>query len=291
MSGGLRLAVATCRSHGFIDHAAEGALLQTLASAGVLATLAPWDLIDPAEYDRVLIRTTWDYWERFDEFSTWAQLAGDRLINPANTVLANLKKRYLRTLGERGVPTVETLWVEQGGEQAAIAEARDRGWTGAVAKPEVGAGAYGLLAVGSLGDDRLLAHLKEQARAGLVLLQPFIQRVVDHGETSLVMIDGKLSHAVRKRAKPGDFRVQVDYGGKYEVVEATDAEHDVARRCLDAWRDAYGDSPLYARVDLVEPERGEPALIELELVEPELFFGMVKGSAERLARSLVASAG
>jgi len=294
-----RIALVTCRHHDHIDHAAEGRLLQALAREGASATWVAWDVGIAWDFDAAVIRTTWDYWDRLDEFLAWVDGVECPLLNDPETVRANLRKTYLRRLEGAGVAVVPTVWAPKGADEAGVArvigESRglweSNGWSGAVVKPEVGAAASNLERYGSLDEPALAAHVLRLSRVGEVLVQPFLPNIVDHGEVSVVLLAGtdgpEVSHAVRKVPASGDFRVQCDFGGRYRVVEPTEAEVDVAMRAVRAWEDMYGHGPLYARVDLVEPEAGKPMLIELELVEPELFFGMVEGSAERFARAIL----
>jgi glutathione synthase/RimK-type ligase-like ATP-grasp enzyme len=115
-----------------------------------------------------------------------------------------------------------------------------------------------------------------------MLLQPFVDDVLVGGELSAVVIDGVLTHAVRKRAKEGDFRVQDDFGGTVERAEPTSDERVAAERAVAACHPA----PLYARVDLVRGPQGEQWVSELELLEPELFLRFCPGAAERLGAAL-----
>jgi glutathione synthase/RimK-type ligase-like ATP-grasp enzyme len=156
----------------------------------------------------------------------------------------------------------------------------DRGWERAVLKPRIAATAYGTLLVtrdNDLPDTDLFP-----ARSSGALLQEFVPEIVERGEVSLMFCDGAFSHAVSKRAKAGDFRVQQDFGGTVRPITPSAGLLSFAERVLSSVRSTC----LYARVDLVETTRG-PLLMELELIEPELFFTVVPAAADRFADAIV----
>lgn len=296
-----RIALLTCRHHDHIDHASEGKLMQALVRRGAVVTLVAWDdlliplkredgvpvamLVDANVY---VIRTTWDYWDRLDQFIAFVEGMKDAtLLNPRKTVLNNLNKTYLTKLEAGGVPIVPTIIVEKGKEAASIDQARSSGWSPIIIKPTVGAAAAGLKKF-DRPDAAALEYLAELTRSGGALLQPFLPRVVSEGETSLVYFNGAFSHAVTKVPAQGDFRSQVDFGGVYTLVEPTEPQRHVAELTLAAWEDRYGEKPLYARVDLVPGDDGRPLLGELELIEPELFLDMDPGAADRFADAIIA---
>lgn len=296
-----RIALLTCRHHDHIDHASEGKLMHALVRRGAVVTLAAWDdvLLRAKDEDSPLLgiqvdanfyvlRTTWDYWHRLDHFKEFlaAIEEGQKLLNPVETVLANLDKAYMKELQAQGVPIVPTVFVEPGREASAVDEARSRGWSVVVVKPGVGAAASGLRRFDRI-DEAVAEYLRELTATGTALLQKYLPRVVSEGETSLVYFDGQFSHAVTKVPAPGDFRSQVDFGGAYTLVEPTAEQRQVAELSLLAWEKRYEDKPLYARVDLVPGDDGRPLLGELELIEPELFLDMDVGAADRFADAIL----
>ena len=114
------------------------------------------------------------------------------------------------------------------------------------------------------------------------MFQEFIKNIISKGELSLIVIGGKYTHAVKKTAKKGDFRVQDDHGGKVEVYHARDKEIEFAEQCINLCL----EMPLYARVDIAYDNNNELSLVELELIEPELWFRNNKKSAELLAKEI-----
>lgn len=256
-------------------------LLDALAALGVPAKLVAWD--DPsfewAHASHVLIRTTWDYHLRLPEFLAWLDRvsASATIWNSPALIRWNSDKRYLLELQEKGVPIVESLAATEPIDVAVAAEAMN--WPSIVIKPTVAAGAYETL-VFELPENTAAAqaHFERLIAKGTVLIQPYIDGIVVEGETSLVFFDGFFSHAVKKKPKAGDFRVQIEFGGKYTVVEPTPAQTETAERIMAA----LPETPLYARIDLVDVE-GHPRLMELELIEPELFFLFVPEAAVEFA--------
>lgn len=302
-----RIALLTCRHHDHIDHAAEGRLMQELVRQGAVVKLLAWDDIvrivggteqigegDLADIedvvaDLMVLRTTWDYWDRLEEFRQFlkANIPWSRLENTATTALANLDKTYLRELEAAGVPIVPTIFVTKGSEPDAIAQAKSDNWSPLIIKPTIAAAAVGLKKF-DRPDNTAADYLIELTNTGGAMVQPYLPRITTEGETSLVYFDNAFSHAVTKIPAPGDFRSQVDFGGAYTLVEPTEAQLHVAELALTAWEARYGDKPLYARVDLVPGHDGQPLLGELELIEPELFLDMDGHAAEMFAAAILA---
>jgi hypothetical protein len=236
---------------------------------------------DWRSFDLVMVSSTWDYFRRVDEFRAWlrATAAATELRNGAGTIAWNLDKRYLGELESAGVPTIPTIWTEPGSEDEIERTVAELGWGDVILKPVVDLGAQRLARVEPQLVARLLRSLDEPGMA-----QPFMPAVETEGELSLVHIGGTLTHAVRKVPARGDFRVQSQYGGSVERIDPPAEAAEIAAAAIAA---APGE-PLYARADLIRDERGELRLIELELIEPNLFLGLDPGAAEALARALLA---
>lgn len=258
--------------------------------------------IDWGGFDVVAVRSPWDYYKRPAEFARWierVERAGTPVHNPLPMLRWNGDKRYLRDLAAYGASLIPTAWVEPGehASLASLAAIVDReGWhDGLVVKPIVSGGAWETIRVGA-GEplEEAQRHLEKLAAPGAgtggAMVQPFVPEVVDDGEWSLLFFGGEFSHAVVKRAKHGDYRVQQAHGGSVERVEAPASLVAGARAILDAAAALTGLASraelLYARVDGVA--RGETFLLmELEALEPQLFFLQHPPSAERLAELLL----
>lgn len=279
----MRIALATAADQEFTDQD-DAPLLDALHAAGDDAALWAWD--DPGaawhEFDAVLIRTTWDYPLRRDAFVAWAAevAAVTALYNPAEVVRWNTHKGYLLELEERGMPLVPTAWLARGDRVELTALAASRGWEEVVLKPAIGAGGDGIhRCPPAEGQD----HLDALTAAGDVLVQPYVPTIETHGELSIIVIDGAVSHAVRKRPAEGAFLVQIDRGGTYEPLDAV--PQDAAR--LARWViEVTGHDLLFGRVDLLVDPAGTWLVNEVELTEPGLYMHLVEGSARRLVGAL-----
>jgi glutathione synthase/RimK-type ligase-like ATP-grasp enzyme len=261
------------------------AIADRLRASGHDAEVVVWHDpdVDWASFDLVVIRSTWDYFDRLDEYLGWADHVAEvsRIINSPTIIRWNSHKGYLLELGEHGIPVLPTLALARG-----TADPVDRmvatGWDEVVIKPAVDGGARGALKAPAASPDAA-AHLRALVADVDAIVQPYAASVAA-GEVSLFFFGGELSHAVRKVPKPGDYRVQALHGGSEQVHDPTRAEFDVARRAMGLAPDAL----VYARVDLIDVA-GQPTLMELELIEPDLFLRMAPGSVERFAAAVVAA--
>lgn len=280
----IALRIASCQPLPEPDPDAEP-LEAALAAAGLPAAVLGWD--DPSvDWDApvpTILRTTWNYALAPEAFRAWLARAAAAapLWNPLPLVLDNLHKRYLVELRQRGVATVPTLLVERH-QRLSLEEAADGfGVDRLVVKPAIGAGSLDTERFQRGDDVRFASHVERLAQRGEVLVQPFVESVQDYGERSLVWIDGELSHAIRKTPRFSGDAERTD--GPLPIA---DDEAVLARAALAPLVERYGDDLLYARVDMARSDRGDPMLMELELIEPSLFFARRPGSAERFVAAL-----
>lgn len=251
-------------------------LLEALASAGLSARVEVWTdrEVDWSASRLTLLRSTWDYYKQADRFRAWIDAVSrvTRLHNPAEIVHWNLDKRYLKELEDRGLSTVPTLFVSQGGsvspDELPASDSTDQ----YVVKPTVSAGSFNTHVIRA--EDPGLANelLKERA----MMIQPYITSVDDYGERSLIFIDGVFSHCVRKAP-----RFAEDEESITGPLEPTQTELDLAENALRLF-----DTLLYARADIVKSHTGQAMIAELELVEPSLFFRFGERSAAQLASAI-----
>lgn len=258
-------------------------LSQALAKIGLEASRVDWanPEIDWRGFDAIVIRQTWDYFERLDEFRAWLDRVETctRIVNPVGVIRWNCDKRYLIELADAGVPTVPTVLVERQTPAPALAELLKRhGFDEAVIKPAVSGAGRETYRVRQNDTTALEPAWQRLVAAEAMLLQPFMPSIVERGEVSLIVIDGEVTHAVRKIAAEGEFRVQDDHGGSVHAHTPNPGEARVARAALAA----VPGQVSYARVDLVDGAGG-PRVMELELIEPELFFRLQPDAARRLA--------
>jgi len=247
------------------------------------------DGVDWDAYDRVVLRSTWDYTGRLYAFLAWCRAVGPRrLRNPPALVAFNADKRYLAALS---APSVPTTFVAPGDALPALDGE-------VVVKPGVSAGARDTGRFGPTTHDAALALVERIRASGRVaLVQPYMPQVDERGETALVFVGGELSHVLHKRPVLRGEGVAPATGGPLGVAEAM-LEHDiVVPGTADAVRRAFASrvhaevaarfgQPLYARVDLVADRDGAPLLLELEAIEPALYLAGAPGASERFAAAV-----
>ena len=233
-----------------------------------------------------LFRTTWDYFHRFAEFSDWLDRVATQtqLINPLELIRWNMDKHYLLDLQQRGIPIPPTRIIHWGEATPLATLHAETGWTETVLKPTISGGARHTYRLHPGNLDEHEALFQSLIAAEDMMLQPLQKQVIEQGELSLMVMGGQYTHAVLKVAKPGDFRVQDDFGGTVHPWTASAEEIALAERAVAACDPA----PLYARVDMIRDNDGRLAVMELELVEPELWFRFHPPAAEVLAEAVAA---
>ena len=255
-----------------------------LERAGIAVEARPWtDPGDMAGLDMVMPLVTWGY--HFDP-ARWHALLdrlerdGVPIANPVPLLRWNSDKRYLAELGGRGIAVIPTRLVEAL-DETALAEARADFGDTLVIKPPVSAAADGTHKLG------IADPIPEAAKGRTMMVQPFLPSVASEGEYSLMLFGGRFSHAIVKRPKSGDYRVQPHLGGTEQPCPPPDGAIELAQAALAA----APATALYARVDMVRDQTGQLAIIELELIEPALWLqhapdgGASFGSAVRAAIS------
>ena len=270
----MRIALATCDSWPELDD--DGPELRAaLTAEGLTVEVHSWDAqVDWSTFDLVVIRTTWDYWDRHDQFLAWTRSV-PRLLNSAEVIAWNTDKTYLRRLADAGIPVVPTTWLEPSDEFVPP----DAPF---VVKPSVSAGARDTAAYRG-GDPASTSHVSRLHAAGkTVMVQPYVPAVEADGETAVLVFDGQFSHGARKSAvlKVGGGEPALG-SWSMQARAPSDAEVELALTVVETVR-GWGDELLYARVDLLPG----PVLIELEVTEPALFLGLAPGSAQRFARAV-----
>lgn len=245
---------------------------------------------DNADFDwsttkYVLFRTTWDYFDRFAEFSVWLERVQKvtNLMNSKELIYWNLDKKYLIELGEKGVRIPPTIYVGRGGSRTLAEIAAETNWNRMILKPAISGAARHTykIEVGELAQYEGI--FRELIADENMLLQEFQEQIATKGEVSFMLFGGKFSHAVLKNAKPGDFRVQDDFGGTIRKYQPNDEEIKFAERALSL----CPELPIYARVDVFWDNSDQLVLGELELIEPELWFRESETAADNCAAALV----
>jgi glutathione synthase/RimK-type ligase-like ATP-grasp enzyme len=262
-------------------------IADALAAESLRVDLANWrdPAVDWSDARVTLIRSPWDYIDARDEFVAWAHRVGAQtsLWNPPELLEWNTHKAYLLDVAARGAPTVPTVVLlhESAASLDGICDAR--GWNTVVVKPAVGIGAEGAGRF-DVGDPAGQAHLDELLARGDVLVQPYVASVAHEGELSVVCFEGAPSHAVRKRPAAGEYRVQEQYGGLNEVVDAPPGAAELAARVCTL----LPALPCYARIDMLVAPTGWQ-IIEVEATEPSLFLDLAGDRAtDAMVRAITA---
>ena len=258
-------------------------VLEALRSQGLKAEKKDW--ADP-DFDwsstrSVIFRTTWDYFERYSEFAPWLLEISKKciLLNSAEIINWNIDKHYLRDLENNGLNIAPSHFLKKGSKSTIKSLFVTTGWSEAVLKPTISGAArhtYRLTPSNASENEEILVELLQNED---MIFQEFLKDIVDFGEISLMFMGGKYTHAVRKIAKQGDFRVQDDHGGTVEVHKASMEEIEFGLASLEAC--PY--KTAYARIDIVKDNQGKLSLCELELIEPELWFRNFPPAATKLA--------
>jgi hypothetical protein len=264
-------------------------LANALHHAGVEAHIVSWDAaVDWAQFDMLLLRSTWDYISRLGEFLSWAERVSRvaPLVNTLATIRWNIDKHYLGALAAAGVAVVSTTFLEPGADVSGALQrflACDD-CAEFVIKPAIGSGSRDAQrhrrearAAAESQATRLLAAGRS------LLLQPYQSRVDDEGEAALIFFGGQFSHSIRKAAllRPGAAAITGLFAAENISARAATADElTLARHALAAVPFA---APLYARVDLIRGPAGQAQLLELELIEPSLFFAQAPQAAARFA--------
>lgn len=270
-----------------LPHGAESErlMLPHLAAANVQAEVVDWRSpnCDFSKFDLIVLRSCWDYHLRAADFIDWLHRVAQAtpVLNAVDTVLWNHNKFYLREVEALCIEIAPTVFVN--GIEALSAEQETiRNWEKIVVKPAISASAHNT----SLMDGAAFSPEHELVRTMVdpFLVQQFIPEIQEQGEISFVYIDGLFSHAALKKPAAGDFRVQQEHGGSAELFLPSAALLDQANQIAVAVPQVR--ESLYCRIDAVA-RNGRLVLMEVELIEPELFLGLAEGAAERFAKAIV----
>ena len=263
--------------------AGDRLFLSELQQRGYRTAPVVWDdpSVDWDRWDAVIIRSCWDYHLKIDSFRDWVDraAAGGRLvINRPDVVRWNMHKRYLLDVARAGGRIPPTLVIAQGEPGTLHHHLQRAGWGDAVIKPAVSATGHNTRLVRGVPSEEDERAFVEALATGDVLAQEYVPQVREHGEWSLVFFGGRYSHAALKRAASGEFRVHIEWGGTVETATPPPVLIDQAQALMDA----LALDATYGRVDGTEVDGGL-MVMELEVIEPELFFDRDRMAASRLA--------
>jgi len=288
-----RVCFVTCRDWPDISES-DALARDALSDKGVCVEAVPWNAPGARveSFAAAIFRSNWDYHHSPAAFVDWlaaCERAGVRFWNEPALIRWNLTKRYLFDLAAAGVPVIPSVMLD-GLDAPSVAEVMaERGWRDVVVKPVLSASAHGTILIRADQGEAVARAIEQGAIRRPLLIQPFVETIREQGEWSLIFIDGRFTHAVRKRPAAGDFRVQKQYGGVAVPAAAPDALVAAGHRALAALPRQTGrptGPPLYARIDGVETAQGF-LVMELELHEPALFFPMAPAAAIAFAEAVI----
>jgi glutathione synthase/RimK-type ligase-like ATP-grasp enzyme len=256
-------------------------MLPILEEKGFSVSPEVWDnpKVDWKSFDLVIIRSTWDYYLKPNEFRNWVSQFIDsktRLINSPEIVLKNSHKFYLKELAEKGVGIIPTIFLS---EQIELEKLNI--WKKVVIKPAVSAGSHETEVFETANLTQEI--LDNKIETGDWLIQPFLEEIQDAGEISMLFFGGNLSHAIQKVPKSGDFRVQKQFGAQYLKYEPTNELLDIGKNILGI----AGKNSVYARIDGVITQKGF-LLMEVEMIEPDLYFEHAVDGPNRFVEAVLA---
>jgi glutathione synthase/RimK-type ligase-like ATP-grasp enzyme len=289
----MRIALVTAKAARDLDDDLPP-LLDALRQQSHDVAVVDWDDVTArwSDFDIALLRSTWDYSQRLPEFLEWTSRVSTQthLRNPLPAIRWNTDKHYLHELEKSGVPIVPSKFIEPGEHVSSRIDTflAQHACDEFVVKPAVGAGSRDAQRYSRTQRDEAVAHAQRLLEANRsVLLQPYLERVDEHGETALLFFDGKFSHAIRKGPllKKNEGATRALFAAEHITArEPTAAERALADKVLASL--PFPEILLYARVDVIQNADGHPVVLELELTEPSLFFAHATGSAERFADAI-----
>ena len=229
----------------------------------------------------VLFRSTWDYFDNFEQFKKWFDKTRNTclMINSSETIEWNLDKHYLLDLQKHQIPIPNSEFIQRESSVDLSLLMQEKNWNEIVVKPTISGAAKNTYRLKKEDINQFDSTWKKLTYQEDFIVQEFQNNVIKKGEVAMMVIGGKYTHAVLKKAKEGDFRVQDDFGGSIAKYSPSEKMVKLAEKCTGI----LSAIPSYARVDIIWDNSGDLAVSELELIEPELWFRLNPNAAQKLA--------
>jgi glutathione synthase/RimK-type ligase-like ATP-grasp enzyme len=261
-------------------------LIAALAKHNITAIAVVWDdpSINWSDFDYLVFRNTWDYFEKETEFNHWLdaiERLGIKTLNPIAVIKKNKHKFYLREMEQQGIKILPTVFIDKT-SNLNVKKLMPTHWEKAVIKPAFSAGSYLTEVFDADDTEKINIQYKDTAAEKELLVQQFMPEIQTVGETSFIFFNKKFSHAVNKKPIPGDFRIQVQFGGIYRLINPDTALLAKAQKIVDSFKAKL----LYARVDGIVIDN-KLHLMEVECIEPDLYFNLSEGSLDRFVNAIV----
>ncbi len=264
----------------------DNLLIKPLQEAGFEPIVTPWDnkKTDWKQFNLIVLRSCWNYHLKVKEFTTWLDYLGEnklKVFNPISLLKWNLDKKYLLDLDEKGIPIIPTVFIKKGSTAGLIKIIEENNWPEIVIKPTIGASAYEVYKATEDTLGKISIQFDQLVNHGDVMIQPLMKEVITEGEYSFVFLGGKYSHAVLKKPKRNEFRTNYIFGGTSQKVEPEEGLLQQAMKIVKT----IPSPALYARVDGLNIN-GKLTLMELELIDPHLFFDLYPPAAGKLVKAI-----
>ena len=281
----MKIALLTCQRLPNLTPA-DQLLIPELSKHNVHAEAMIWD--DPTiiwtDFDYLIFRNTWDYYEKESQFNLWLATIkelGIRTLNSIEIVEQNKNKFYLRELQNQNITIIPTIFIEKT-QRLNLAEIMPSHWKKAVIKPAFSAGSYLTEVFEVANIEEINQKYQTFASEKDLLLQEFKPEIETEGETSFIFFNKKFSHAINKKPKSGDFRIQVQFGGVYTSISPSADLIQQAQTIVST----IPNQLLYARVDGIIINN-KIQLMEVECIEPDLYFNYSEGSHQRFINAIL----
>ncbi|TRX09674.1 ATP-grasp domain-containing protein [Flavobacterium gawalongense] len=281
----MKIAILTCKKLPDLNPE-DQKIIPALAKYNIEAKAVIWSdkTINWSDFDYLIFRNTWDYFEKETEFNIWLnqiEKLGIKTLDPIEVIKQNIHKFYLREMEKQRVLILPTVFIDKT-DNLNLAELIPSHWEKAVIKPAFSAGSYLTEVFEVLHTQEINEKYKGIASEKELLLQEFMPQIQTLGETSFIFFNKKFSHAVNKKPVDGDFRVQSLFGGKYNLVQPSQELIEKAQKIVHT----FPENLLYARVDGIVIN-DVLYLMEIECIEPDLYFNLSEGSLERFVAAIV----
>lgn len=264
----------------------DNALLVALENEGLQVQRTNWDntTFDWSSTKFIIFRTTWDYFDRYQEFSIWLEKVNKltTLINPKELIYWNIDKHYLNDLSNKGINIPPTVFIEKNDSRSLKDTLSRTNWKQFILKPAISGAARHTYKIQLEDVSKYETQYSELISNESMLVQEYQAQITTKGEVAFMVFGGKFSHAILKKAKPGDFRVQDDFGGSIHPYTPNETEIKFVEKAVNTCK----PKPVYARIDVIWDNNDNLCIGEIELIEPELWFRMDEKSAKNCARAI-----
>lgn len=261
----------------------DGLLIEALNNLGLKTIKKDWNdsKFNWNSTKTAVFRSTWDYFDKFSIFQNWLSQVQNKcaLINSYEQIKWNLDKHYLQDLKNWGLPIPKSVFINKMSSTKLKDIATNMEWNHIVVKPTISGAAKNTFQLKDQEIENFQTKWIHLTNKEDFIVQEFQKNIIKSGEVAVMLFGGKYSHAVLKKAKKGDFRVQDDFGGTVETITPSKEIIDLAEKAIKKLK----PTPLYCRVDVIINNQNKAVIIELELIEPELWFRFKITAADKLA--------